>query len=73
MASQRGYASSRFLIESGLDPRAEVGRQEELSVLFADIRDFTSYSELRSPEQVVAMLNEHLGLMANLPTKGEFF
>jgi class 3 adenylate cyclase len=35
------------------------GTIEDVTVLFADLRGFTSYSELGSPDQVVAMLNRY--------------
>ncbi|HXJ64368.1 MAG TPA: adenylate/guanylate cyclase domain-containing protein [Actinomycetota bacterium] len=35
------------------------GRIEEVTVLFADLRGFTSFSELGSPGRVVAMLNRY--------------
>jgi adenylate cyclase len=34
------------------------GRQSEATILFADIRGFTSYSDAREPEEVVGSLNE---------------
>ncbi len=36
------------------------GQQVELTVLFADIRGFTAYSERHSPEELVAVLNRYL-------------
>ena len=41
------------------------GQQKEISVLFADIRGFTSLSEKLSPHEVVAMLNAYLGGMTD--------
>ena len=35
----------------------------EVTILFSDIRDFTTLSETLAPEQVVAMLNEYHGRM----------
>lgn len=38
----------------------------EVSVLFADVRDFTSLSERLPPEQVVTILNEYYGRMVEV-------
>ncbi|RKH19534.1 adenylate/guanylate cyclase domain-containing protein [Corallococcus praedator] len=38
----------------------------EVSVLFADVRDFTSMSERLPPEQVVTILNEYYGRMVEV-------
>jgi class 3 adenylate cyclase len=45
------------------DPtRAELGGEvAEVSVLFADLRGYTPFSERTSPAEVVAMLNEYFG------------
>lgn len=41
------------------------GEKREVTVLFADIRSFTSLSETLPPEQVMGMLNQVLGDMAD--------
>jgi adenylate cyclase len=41
------------------------GEQREVSVLFADIRNFTTISEQLSPEAIVKMLNTYLSVVAN--------
>jgi adenylate cyclase len=41
------------------------GEQREVSVLFADIRNFTRISEQLSPEAVVEMLNTYLAVVAD--------
>jgi adenylate cyclase len=41
------------------------GDRKTVTVLFSDIRDFTSITETRPPDQLVAVLNEYLTAMAN--------
>ncbi len=41
------------------------GEKRDVSVLFADIRDFTSFAENHDPEEVVATLNVILGKLAD--------
>ncbi len=45
------------------------GIRRETTVLFSDIRGFTSISEKYSPEDVVALLNEYLGEMTEIVFK----
>ncbi len=42
------------------------GEKRNISILMADLRGFTSLSERLRPEQVVAMLNNYLGTMADV-------
>lgn len=42
------------------------GERREVTVLFSDIRGFTTFSEKNLPEEVVAMLNEYLGEMTQV-------
>lgn len=42
------------------------GQNMDVVVFFSDIRGFTAFSEKRSPEEVVEMLNEYFGVMVKL-------
>lgn len=47
------------------------GEKREVTVLFADIRNFTSISEKLQPEEVVYLLNEYFGAMTEIIFKWE--
>lgn len=42
------------------------GHRRNITVLFSDIRGFTTYSENRNPEEVVSILNEYLTEMTDI-------
>ncbi|MEW6202344.1 MAG: adenylate/guanylate cyclase domain-containing protein [bacterium] len=42
------------------------GIRQEVTVLFSDIRGFTAWSELFSPEDVISQLNEYFSEMVNI-------
>jgi len=52
------------LIEQGID--AMRGKRSELTILFSDIRGFTTMSEKMTPEELVGLLNEYLGVMTDV-------
>jgi len=62
------YVSKRIVDELIRDPsKAKLGGdRKEMTVLFSDIRGFTSFSEKHQPEEVVSLLNEYLGAMTNI-------
>ncbi|MGX1097972.1 adenylate/guanylate cyclase domain-containing protein [Amorphus sp. MBR-141] len=45
------------------------GREQEVAILFVDIRGFTTFSEQRLPYDVVYLLNEYLGVMSGAVTR----
>ena len=49
----------QMLVESGETTQALSSKSREISVLFSDIRGFTTLSETRTPEQVVELLNAY--------------
>lgn len=57
---------TKHLVESGINPTAEVGKWKEISILFSDIRGFTTLSEGMAPDFLVRILNEYLGDMTDI-------
>ena len=62
------YLSDKLVARLEKDPDAAKlgGDNKEVTVLFTDIKGFTSYSEKHTPQEVVARLNEYLGEMVQL-------
>jgi adenylate cyclase len=52
-------------VENGSIELTKGGTLQELTVLFSDIRGFTSMSEHSAPQETVSMLNEYFELMAD--------
>jgi adenylate cyclase len=67
------YVTERLVNEMIRNPdMAQLGGQKrEITVLFSDIKSFTTYSENHQPEEVVAILNEYLGAMTDIVLKWE--
>jgi|GEM_PF-113628 len=57
---------TKYLVDHGINPSAEVGKKQELTIFFSDVREFTSMSEKIEPEKLVAILNDYLGRMTEL-------
>jgi len=49
--------------------RSSAGQKVEITVLFSDIRSFTTMSETTDPEKIVEMLNIHFTVMADIILK----
>ena len=45
------------------------GTRSEATILFTDVRDFTSFSETREPEKIVGDLNEYFGIATEMILK----
>jgi adenylate cyclase len=54
------------LVEQGKNAQDLSGRNLELSVLFSDIRNFTTYSEQHSAAQVVDLLNRYFSMQVDV-------
>ena len=62
------YLSAKLVARLEKDPDAAKigGDNKEVTVLFTDIKGFTSFSEKRPPQEVVARLNEYLAAMVQV-------
>ncbi|MDH4233555.1 MAG: adenylate/guanylate cyclase domain-containing protein [Gallionella sp.] len=49
--------------------KSSAGQKVEITVLFSDIRGFTTMSETEQPEKIVEMLNVHFTVMADIILK----
>jgi len=58
------------MLESGKFPEFG-GSREKMTVLFSDIRSFTSFTENNPPEKVVGQLTEYLTVMTDIVLKND--
>lgn len=67
------YITERVVAELIRNPEMAKlgGERREITVLFSDVRGFTSFSEKHAPEEVVAILNEYLAEMTEIVLKWE--
>ena len=67
------YVTERLVNEMIRNPEMARlgGEKREITVLFSDIKSFTTYSENHQPEEVVAILNEYLGEMTQIILRWE--
>ncbi|HEB02849.1 MAG TPA: adenylate/guanylate cyclase domain-containing protein, partial [Nitrospirae bacterium] len=62
------YVSHKVVDELVKHPDAAKigGDKKDVSLVFSDVKGYTSYSEKRTPEEVVKTLNEYLGAMSSV-------
>lgn len=62
------YVPPELVDEMAKDPESYSmeGRNEELTILFSDIRSFTALSEGMNPRELTQLMNEYLGAMTAL-------
>jgi adenylate cyclase len=65
------YLSPKLVARLEKDPEAARigGDNKEVTVLFTDIKGFTTFSEAHPPQEVVSRLNEYLGAMVQVIEK----
>jgi adenylate cyclase len=62
------YVPPELVEEMSRDPEnySMAGRKAELTVLFSDVRGFTTISEGLEPDQLATLMNEYLGAMTTI-------
>jgi adenylate cyclase len=66
---QKFVSQSTVEMIQGRTQQTSAGERRVMTMFFSDIRGFTTFSERRSPEEVVSMLNRCLSLQADLVRK----
>jgi class 3 adenylate cyclase len=66
---QKFVSQSTVEMIQGRNQPTSAGERRVMTMFFSDIRGFTTFSEHRSPEDVVSMLNRCLSLQADLVRK----
>ena len=64
-----GHYLSRNVMEEILEDPSKLclgGEKRVVTVLFSDIRGFTSYCEIHPPAKVVRLLNEYMECVTNI-------
>jgi len=54
------------LVAQGETPQSLSGQARDITVLFSDIRGFTTLSEKRTPEEIVSLLNRYFSLQVEI-------
>ncbi len=54
------------LVAHGETPQSLTGKALEITVLFSDIRGFTTLSEKRTPEEIVSLLNAYFSIQVEI-------
>ena len=62
------YVPPELVARMSLDPQrySMAGRSAELSVLFADVRGFTTFSERLAPNDLAALMNRYFSVMTDV-------
>lgn len=60
------HVVKEWVAREGSEHVGEKAESREITVLFSDIRDFTSLSETRTPEQIVDLLNRYFTLQVEV-------
>ncbi len=72
MMSKYMSKSTIDMISKKDDGKLELGgKRKHVTLFFSDIRGFTAYSETKTPEEVISMLNKYLRIQADIIDKNK--